>query len=169
MFRNRQEDEIPLGVLQPTLQPFFPDWQHNLVLTNTEFRAGIFVFKAGLSKDLWRRIAISADAALHSLSSAILDAYRFDDDHLYCFICTNRFGVRVEFVHPYMDEGPFADEVRVGDLPLAVGQSMVYNYDFGDHWEFVVTLERIDPPNPRQKKAKMLEKQGQAPKQYGEW
>ena len=67
-----------------------------------------------------------------------------------------------------MDEPPFTDEVRIGDLPLVVGASMLYNFDFGDNWEFTVTLESIDTANPRQTKAKIIERVGKAPKQYGD-
>ena len=126
----------------------------------------MFVFKAALNKTLWRRIAIPAHAELDKLSSAILNAYQFDHDHLYRFIYRNRFGGEQEVNHPYMEEPPLASEVRVGDLPLQAGESMIYNYDFGDNWRFVVTLERIDPPDPKLKTPKLLEKQGRAPEQY---
>ena len=68
--------------------------------------------------------------------------------------------------HPYMDEGPFTSEVRIGDLPLQVGGSMVYNFDFGDNWLFDVKLEDIEAADPRLKKPKLLESLGQAPEQY---
>ena len=45
-----------------------------------------------------------------------------------------------------MDEGPWADEIPVGTLPLEPGQTMQLLYDFGDSWKFTVKLERIEPP-----------------------
>ncbi|MDH3601192.1 MAG: plasmid pRiA4b ORF-3 family protein [Candidatus Tectomicrobia bacterium] len=42
---------------------------------------------------------------------------------------------------------------------------MTYLYDFGDHWEFDVQLERIDPVDPRMRKPRILETHGRAPKQ----
>jgi len=42
-------------------------------------------------------------------------------------------------------------------------------YDFGDNWQFDVKLERIDPPNKRMKKPRVLEKHGKAPEQYPRW
>jgi hypothetical protein len=165
-FRFDHQQDIPTGVLQPGIQPYFPAWQHNLVLPGAEFRPGLFVFKAALGKDLWRRISIPAEATLDELSDAILMAYKFDDDHLYRFVCTNRFGAQNEYNHPIMEEPPFTSEVRIGDLPLSVGESMLYNFDFGDNWEFTLILERIDAPNPRQESAKILERVGRSPKQY---
>jgi hypothetical protein len=66
-----------------------------------------------------------------------------------------------------MDDYPPATEIRIGELPLKPGGKMTYLYDFGDRWEFDVTLERIDPPDPKIKKPAVVEKQGKAPKQYG--
>ena len=91
-----------------------------------------------------RRIATPADQALDALASAILDAVEFDHDHLYKFSYRNRFGVLERVNHPYMDEGPWTSEVLVGGVPLRVGQAMTYVFDFGDWWEFDVTLERSD-------------------------
>ena len=56
--------EIPIGALQAILQPHFPAWQHNLQLPETEFRDGLYIFKAALDKSLWRRIAIPGEVML---------------------------------------------------------------------------------------------------------
>ena len=58
-------------------------------------------------------------------------------------------------------------EVQIGELPLQPGASLEFVYDFGDWWRFQVTLEKIDPPDPKIKKSRLIEKHGQAPKQYG--
>lgn len=66
-----------------------------------------------------------------------------------------------------MDDPPYASEIRIGDLSLPVGSNIVYNYVLGDNWRFGVTLERVDPPNPRQSGAKTIERHGRSPAQYG--
>jgi hypothetical protein len=98
-----------------------------------------------------------------------MKSVNFDSDHLYEFIYRDRFGAKVEAHHPFMDEGPWTTEVRIGDVPLKVGESMRLVYDFGDNWQFDVKLERIDPPNRRMKTPKILEKHGKAPEQYPRW
>jgi hypothetical protein len=65
-----------------------------------------------------------------------------------------------------MDDGPWTSEVRVGDVPLQEGQSVTYLYDFGDRWEFEVTLERVDPPDWAMKEPAILDARGEAPEQY---
>ena len=90
----------------------------------------------------------------------------FDDDHLYEFRYRNRSGAQASVQHPFCDEGPFGDEVRLGDLPLDPGQSMELTYDFGDNWKFDVKLERVDPPDSKIKSPRILESHGKAPPQY---
>ena len=68
-----------------------------------------------------------------------------------------------------MDEGPWADQVTIGELPMEPGQAMQFHYDFGDDWRFDVKLERIEPPDARIKAPAILEKHGKSPKQYPDW
>jgi hypothetical protein len=160
--------KVAPGMLQPTLGRYFPQWKNNLVIPEQSFRDGIFVFKVSLG-NIWRRIAIPANQTLDSLASAILNAVKFDHDHLYMFSYQNRFGTLERVYHPEMEEGPWATEVLIGDLPLGIGQMMTYLFDFGDNWEFDVTLERIDPPDRKKKKPLILEEHGRPPEQYPSW
>ena len=54
-------------------------------------------------------------------------------------------------------------------VPLQPGEMMIYNYDFGDNWEFVLLLERIDPIDSKIKKPKVIASHGKAPQQYHNW
>jgi len=166
IWQLESEDRIPFGVLQPALQPYFPAWENNLSVPGWAFREGTHIFKVSLGQ-IWRRIAIPADQTLDALAYTILDAVQFDHDHLHEFQYQNRFGLLERVHHPYMeDEGPWTDEVLVGDVPLRVGQTMTYVFDFGDWWEFGVTLERIDPDMVIEEPV-VLEKHGEPPDQYG--
>ena len=106
---------------------------------------------------------------MKSNTRIILDAFDFDYDHLYEFSYRNAFGAREGVYHPYMDEEPSAEEVRVGDLPLAVGTVMDYVYDFGDNWEFECKLERIEASGEAPARPEIVEKRGEAPAQYPGW
>ena len=160
------ENKVPFGVLQPTIQPYFPEWQDNLHLPEWAFREGTHVFKVTLWEGLWRRIAIPAGETLDELASTILDAVEFDHDHLHTFEYRNRFGVTARINHSYMDEGPWTSDVLVGDTPLKAGQAMTLIYDFGDWWEFEVALERVDPGMALDRPV-VLEAEGEPPDQYG--
>jgi len=164
-----QTSPIPFGALQPVLQPYFPAWQRNLVIPEREFEAGVHIFKVSLGTGLWRRIGIPGHLTLDILSAAILDAYGFAYDHLDRFTYTDRFGVSKHINHLDLEweEEPTTAEVRVGELPLAPGDVMIYLFDFGDGWEFDVALERIAPADAEITQPEILEGRGQAPEQYG--
>lgn len=157
------------GALRPLFQPYFPEWQNNLSWPAHTFRDGRYIFKVTLSKDVWWRIAIPAQSFLEELCLAILNAASFDNDHLHRFIYTSRIGLQEEVQHPRMDEGPYTDEVRVGDVPLAIGGSMLFNFDFGDDWYFNLTLEQIEHLDAKLKNPKLLESHGEAPPQYPDY
>lgn len=154
------------GALQPVVQPYAPAWQHNLSVPAWAFRKGVHVFKVSLGRDLWRRIAIPGDLTLDDLAEAIIGAFEFTYDHLYHFSYRNRFGVETLINHAVIEEGPWTSETRVGDVPRQEGQSMTYLYDFGDWWEFDVTLERVEPPDPAPPAPTILDARGEAPEQY---
>lgn len=180
------DSSLPFNKLQPTLQPFFPEWQQTLATPSTEFSPGRHIFKVSLGK-IWRRIAISGEATLAHLSSLILDSVSFDSDHLDMFTYTNSLGRQIQVLHPYMNEGEqFTDEVTIGSLPLTLGSTMDYVFDFGDNWRFKVQLESVEAEESdsdykikaakkrgskrgksRQKSAgEILETHGKAPLQY---
>lgn len=157
------------GVLQAGLAPYFPAWRNNLNLPPVEeLREGVHVFRASLGP-VWRRIAAAGDATLDDLAHAILGAFGFDDDHLYCFLFRDPFGLRISVNAPFMDEGPWTDETSVGRVPLEVGAAMTYLFDFGAGWRFTVTLQEVRPPDPRLDKPKVLGGEGEAPEQYPSW
>jgi len=161
--------QTSLGALQPVFAPYVPQWQHSLALPSWVFREGRHIFKVSLGRGLWRRIAIDAGEPLDVLAGAILDAYEFDHDHLYRFSYRNRFGVAESVQHPYLEDGLWTSKVRVGDVPLAVGQSMTYLFDFGNQWEFEVTLEQTEPPGEGRDRPALLDGRGDAPEQYPSW
>jgi hypothetical protein len=165
---EQQDDEDGFGRWQGLFQPYFPEWQNNLVLPPVEFRPGVFVFLVSLGRAK-RQIAMPAKASLDKLASWILRSVDFDHDHLYEFIYRDRRGAEIRVHHPFTEESPSTSDVQVGDLPLEPGQTMTFVFDFGDNWHFDVRLERIDPPGTKTKAPRFVQKQGQAPQQYGNW
>jgi hypothetical protein len=189
------DDTQPLTELQPAVQPYFPEWQHSLMVPTFAFRPDRHIFKVALGK-IWRRIAISGEATLAHLSSLILDSVGFGHDHLDQFTYQTPSGRTIEVVHPAYFDGPVfgnielaTDEVKIGSLPLMVGSTMEYLFDFGDCWQFQVQLEALEPAaeleaspgfakvkgkrsrKSRSQKAlgEVIEVHGEAPEQYPDY
>lgn len=166
---HEKQPEILTSDIISIVQPYRPQCQHALLLPNTGFQDGLFIFKVMLNTDIWRMISIPAQNNLDDLSKAILDAYRFDRSHLYRYIYPTRFGTHVEVNHPYLERGLATNQMRIGDLPERPGFQMVFNYDFGDDWYFYLQLEKIEPPDPSIKHYKIGKRQGKSPAQYDDW
>lgn len=163
---------LPRELMQEVLRDYFPEWKNSLELPETAFRPGVHVFKVSLDPKCWRRIAVPDRLPLDALSDGILEAFEFEDRaHLYRFTYRDAFGFEqhVNMNYEYANEPPFTDEVRIGDVPLRVGTGMTYVFDFGDRWEFDVVLERVDPEDPDQDAATLLEAEGPSPEQYPDW
>lgn len=131
------------------------------------FVDGTYRFKVSLGRNLWRRIEISARHRLLDLHDAIQSAYAFDDDHLYAFFMDGKAWSDEKFASPYNDEGPFVDDVQIGELDLSEGQRILYLFDYGDEWRFEVRLEEIRQGGSKLRRPKIVEKKGKAPEQYG--
>lgn len=157
------------GRLQPVFKPFFPEWVAHLSIPREDFSEETHIFKVSVAPEIWRRLAAPAGGNLAQLAAGILDAFDFDHDHLYSFLCKSRTGTTFRINHPQLGEPLFADQVRIGDLPLQPTDSMTFLYDFGDEWEFRLQLERLEAPDRRRKKPTLLESHGEAPEQYPDW
>ena len=150
-----EEDKGEPG--DPFFLPFVPlfaegELQKTLPREGVKFVDGNYIFKVALAKNLWRRIEISADHTLLDLHRSIQKAYNFDDDHLYSFFMDGKPWSRERFTSPYDEEGPWVDEVCIGELELFIGQNILYLFDYGAEWRFRVELEEIktDCPEPPQ-------------------
>ncbi|NET36676.1 MAG: plasmid pRiA4b ORF-3 family protein [Cyanothece sp. SIO1E1] len=165
VWASEDDPTIPFGELQPTLQPYFPEWQRTLPNTSHGFQTGMCTFKISLGP-VWRRIAMSSDSTLADLSAMILDSVDFDSDHLDMFRYQNRLGRTIEASHPYAKSSLSTHEVRIGDLSLTAGDSMTYIFNFSDWWKFDVQLEQVEADDPRQNYQALIASHGTAPAQY---
>jgi hypothetical protein len=170
-------------ILQEEFQALdlFPEWENNLQLPEPEAQDGIFIFKVSLqiyiqkSRDkfstetIWRKITIPSDLTLYDFSSAILEAFDFDNDHLHQFTYKDRQGFQKSIYHPYTQHGEddgFTDQILLRDWQINIGDRITYIFDFGDWWKFNVVLESIEEPDPKLKKPKVIEQKGKSPAQY---
>lgn len=103
---------------------------------------------------------------LEDLHKAVQKAFKFDDDHLYSFFMDTKRYSKHAYHSPMSDEGPFVDEVTIGELELYEGQKIMYFFDYGDSWEFEVQLLKINKDEIPPKEPKIIEAKGEAPKQY---
>ncbi len=99
---------------------------------------------------VWRRVLLPESSDFEYFHLVIQVAFGWENYHLYQF---SKDGYRSDEVIgvPFeddMDWGPKkrnAAEVQLNQLFTEEGQKLLYNYDFGDDWEHLITLEKITP------------------------
>ena len=98
---------------------------------------------------VWRRVLVPETVTLTKLHAILQSTMGWTNSHLHEFeIAHRRYGLP----DPEWDMGgePLTDERRVRLQPLLESgvRRLTYLYDFGDHWEHVVKVEDLLPPNP---------------------
>lgn len=112
---------------------------------------------------------MSSDSTLEELHWIIQEAFDFDNDHLYSFFMDGKPWSHKAINCPEGSEGPFTDEVTLGELKLKPGKKILYLFDYGDEWRFNVVLKKIDSSKKPLKAPIILESIGDAPEQYPDY
>lgn len=149
------------------VKPYFPDWtqtfdgQKNLMTFS-----GSITFKVSLG-DVWRRIVMSGEHDFAELASVILNAFDFDEDHLYQFDYMDEYGERRSLEDDRCEDvyDQYANDVRLGEIGLHPKQVIDFRYDFGDDWRFKLVVEKLDPTQTDTIPS-VIAQAGKAPRQY---
>ena len=96
----------------------------------------------------YRHIQIDESATLLTLSSAILNAFGFFDDHMHSFFMNNRaWDDDAEYMCPVGDQldgaRGFTDKVKLSKFRLSKGDRFLYIFDYGDEWRFQIRVLRV--------------------------
>ena len=140
---------------------------------NPDRPTGVYWIRANLpNHKVSRTVAMPATMTLDDLHGMIQEAFEFDNGHLYGFYRNLRNPYNgQQFYDPRMVEGSAdgypAAETSLASLNLYEGQQLLYVFDFGDSWEFKITVIR-HLPNELTDKASVIEEIGKAPVQYGD-
>ena len=124
-----------------------------------------------------REIEIASDKKLVDLAQAIVRAFDFEFDHAFGFYSTLR-GREVMRAQPkyevFADMGERTDSgsvkrTRVAEAFPAVGHTMLFLFDYGDDWRFIVEVVGRGEREPKVRYPRVLRKVGRSPEQYPDW
>ncbi len=148
-----------------------PDWKLSLLQVERKTtEEGSYIFKVSLGKASCK-IAVPACLRLDELAHGILDAFGFNNDHLYEFIYKNQYGVEESIAHPYAERAHefSTEDCPVGYMPLYKGMTFIFHFDFGDDWEFKIQVEAMPTGASDYPDLTVIEKRGALPEQYPDW
>lgn len=106
----------------------------------------------GVRPPIWRRFLVSNTATLEEFHHTIQIVMGWTNSHLHQFISGKaRYGmVDPEFGMGWDDDLQDELNFKVKNIIKNEGDSILYEYDFGDGWEHKITLEKILPYNKDQ-------------------
>jgi len=93
-----------------------------------------------------RRIQVDSSIKLSDLHKVLQTAMGWTDSHLHQFIKDGKNYTLRTSDNDYWDKTVDVDykKIVLGDLLINEGDSMDYNYDYGDDWMHTIELERIE-------------------------
>ena len=103
----------------------------------------IKVYPAGMGREVYRNIEICGDETLDRLCQIILEAFDFDDEHLYEF-CMDNCMYSENSYQSDPEEDDASTDIALDKLKLNKGQKFLLHYDFGDDWMFTITVHKIN-------------------------
>jgi hypothetical protein len=142
-------------------------------------KTGTHILRASLQDEptILREIEVESRKTLSDLAEAIVYAFGFEFDHAFGFYSkltghdVMRSQPRYELFAD-MGEKTEAKSVRkthVAHAFPAVGHTMLFMFDYGDDWRFVVEVIGMGQKVPKSRYPRVLKKVGRAPEQYGGW
>ncbi|MCD8069116.1 MAG: plasmid pRiA4b ORF-3 family protein [Lachnospiraceae bacterium] len=102
------------------------------------------VYPKGWGRECWRVIHISGKETLDKLCGVIIDAFDFEDGHMYEFCMNNRMYDADNYQSDGDGKYQRSTKGKIDRLRLAKGQKFSLHYDFGDDWMFVISVQGID-------------------------
>lgn len=125
-----------------------------------------------------RKIAMLDRQSLHKFAEAIISSFNFDFDHCFGFFdniknvylqdSTKKYELFADLedkgIEPVDSES--VKKTKVKKAFEKVGEKMIFMFDYGDDWRFLVELLEIKSVNKNKKYPVILERHGQPPEQY---
>jgi len=141
----------------------------------------VYLMKAVLS-DLYGRakgqpfrvLAVPEDYTLYGLAEAIIESFDFNFDHPFGFYDNiKKWTQSEEGYELFADIGEESEfkgvkKTKVNSVFNQIGKRMLFLFDYGDEWHFIVELKGIELPEERRRYPFIVESFGEAPPQYGE-
>lgn len=97
----------------------------------------------GITKPpVWRRLKVPSTDTLYDLHRSIQHAFGWTNDHLYCFADKSGRAWRTD-----PPDDPFGEpdpDLTVEEYFHIVGGKGLYTYDFGDDWEHLIAVEKVE-------------------------
>ena len=132
-------------------------------------KPGTCVLSVSLGTGCYRHIQLPDTMLMSDLAEIILEAFEFDNDHLYSFFMDNRlWSQQAEYADPRGEDTAYpADQYALWEMELEKGSKFKFLFDYGDEWTFQCKVLRMT--DEVTETPKIIRSKGEAPEQYPSW
>ncbi|WP_141136479.1 plasmid pRiA4b ORF-3 family protein [Rhodococcoides kyotonense] len=145
--------DVPMGVRPAVLEALKSvDLSGSIPLEDIE-RLVVTVRLLETSPPVWRRLELDPELTLGEVHIVLQRAFGWEDTHLHQFLSGSQgHGQTIygpaEWVDELDGDARVEQDIPIGALLRTPGDTLTYEYDFGDGWEHTITLDAIAPPDP---------------------
>jgi len=146
-----------------------------MTLVSKDYIFDVWTSNRDSEEKVLRRIKIGNGQSLYNFAKAITKAFGFYFDHCFGFYdnieryCNSKASFEL-FAdigeEPLSPTTKSVKKTKIGQVFQAVGDRILFLFDYGDDWHFIVELKEIEPAMGKGRKAEVLESIGEAPEQY---
>lgn len=131
------------------------------------------------AKKVQREIEVLNSVSLYELAEAIVRVYDFDFDHPFGFFSkitdgwnglaeSRRYELFADLDPKEAHGAKSVKKTGIGTVWKNVGDKMLFLFDYGDEWRWIVTLSGFDEKKSDIEYPHVLSSGGDAPEQYAE-
>lgn len=122
-------------------------------------------------------VEVPSNSSLADLAEIILKAMEFDDDHAYGFFdnlknvhrSKEKFTLFADHGHAEDDSEKGVSKTSVASVFSTVGKKLMFLFDYGDDWHFLVTCSGIAEEAKPRKRFRVVSVTGERPVQYADF
>jgi hypothetical protein len=137
-----------------------------------------YIFKISLLENsgIFREIEVPSNWNLYKLAESIILSFNFDFDHCFgffsniserdCFCSKESYELFTDLENVEPVDSKSVKKTKVKDVWENTGDKMLFLFDYGDSWMWVVELIKVGEEDKKIKYPRIIKKVGRAPKQY---
>ena len=135
-----------------------------------------FVQMQNIKEEVWRTIEMLGSQNLYEFAESIVDSFNFDFDHSFGFFDNLESWAKAKVKYELFADVPdtrlenpnskSVEKTKIQQVFTSVGDKMLFLFDYGDNWEFIVELKNIEEPSIKKSYPGVIEMAGRAPEQY---
>lgn len=103
----------------------------------------------GTDPPVWRKLEVEDDLTLDMVHELLQLAFGWENAHLHQFHSGPRGNITTYVPAESGHDARAEHSVTIGSLLRRPGDTLTYEYDFGDGWDHVITLDTIDEFDPK--------------------